>query len=471
MFRMGIQALSRLGSSLVPATGLPVAIDFGAGSLKVLQLGAGEPPSIAVAAALPTPPELIADPAGRLAWQLRELPGFMKQLPVRARRAICAIPSSQTFCKMIQVDPCPPTHSAAMVTSVVSGQLQCNPGALCCRHVVVRDPALAGGAGKQDVLALATSMQLVSQAMEGVKACRMELAGVFPEPMALIRAFDHISARADDAAITSLYLDIGVSGTRLVIAHGRELVFAKTISIGGRSLDQLVAKQGRYTMDEAHSARLALSSLTRQAPGRPAGRDGGGTGIPMLDAAVAASKTATRPDGAGPDGGPAIDRRGQAEVAAPAVPAGCLSLDSGQIDPDAPRIDLAEPLDALTEEIGLCLRYYEGLFPGRRVNRAIFVGGESRQLPLCQHVARALRLPASVADPLARFSRGGDKGPRGSGGGVVVPDSTVDGKPVSKTAPSAPGRGSAPFTLNVDLNQPQPGWALAVGLAMSPPDV
>ena len=101
-----------------------------------------------------------------------------------------------------------------------------------------------------------------------------------------------------------------------------------------------------------------------------------------------------------------------------------------------PRVDLREPLETLTDEISMCLRYYDGLFPGRRVSRAIFVGGETRHTALCQHVAKALRLPAHVADPLARLARGG-------------------GEPL----------------LNVALNQPQPGWAVAMGLCLSPTDL
>ncbi|MBL8990600.1 MAG: hypothetical protein JNJ48_03365, partial [Phycisphaerae bacterium] len=120
-----------------------------------------------------------------------------------------------------------------------------------------------------------------------------------------------------------------------------------------------------------------------------------------------------------------------------AAPAGCDAVPGaaaeGEIDP---RVDLREPLETLTDEISMCLRYYDGLFPGRRVTRAIFVGGEARHTALCQHVARALRLPAHVADPLARLARGG----------------------------------AEPLT-NVALNQPQPGWAVAVGLCLSPTDL
>jgi Tfp pilus assembly PilM family ATPase len=84
----------------------------------------------------------------------------------------------------------------------------------------------------------------------------------------------------------------------------------------------------------------------------------------------------------------------------------------------------------------LSLRYHESLFPGRKIERVIFLGGESKSRSLCQNVARVLKLPAQLADPLARVGRSGNE-------------------PV----------------VGVDLKQPQPGWAVALGLALSPTDL
>jgi Tfp pilus assembly PilM family ATPase len=101
-----------------------------------------------------------------------------------------------------------------------------------------------------------------------------------------------------------------------------------------------------------------------------------------------------------------------------------------------PKIDLTEMVESLTDEIAGCLRYHESAFPDRRVTRAIFMGGESRHLGLAQHIARTLRLPAQVADPMASVGRTGKE--------------------------ETPG---------VDFRQQQPGWAMVLGLCMSPTDL
>jgi Tfp pilus assembly PilM family ATPase len=103
---------------------------------------------------------------------------------------------------------------------------------------------------------------------------------------------------------------------------------------------------------------------------------------------------------------------------------------------EPPKADLTEPLEILTDEIAMCLRYHEGVFPGRRVDRAIFFGGEARHLGLCQHIARTLRLPAQVADPMAGVARSGQE--------------------------STPG---------VDFRNTQPGWAMTMGLCLCQTDL
>ncbi len=88
------------------------------------------------------------------------------------------------------------------------------------------------------------------------------------------------------------------------------------------------------------------------------------------------------------------------------------------------------PLDALAAEMTQCMRYYESVFHGRRVDRAIFVGGLAYDKRLCQSLARRLDLPAQIGDPLVRVK-------------------------------SASGLETA-----IDRAGPQPGWAVAVGLSL-----
>jgi hypothetical protein len=95
--------------------------------------------------------------------------------------------------------------------------------------------------------------------------------------------------------------------------------------------------------------------------------------------------------------------------------------------------DPSETLDCLLDELQLCIRYHQGVFPSRPIEKLVFLGGESLHVSTCQRIARTLRIGAQLGDPLARLMR------------------------------MNPDKGSA----GLDLRRPQPGWAVPLGLCLS----
>jgi hypothetical protein len=62
------------------------------------------------------------------------------------------------------------------------------------------------------------------------------------------------------------------------------------------------------------------------------------------------------------------------------------------------------------------------------------VGGEARQRSLCQHIARELGIGAQLGDPLVRMGR--------------ISEISIES--------------------GIDRRQPQPSWAIALGLSLGP---
>jgi hypothetical protein len=93
-----------------------------------------------------------------------------------------------------------------------------------------------------------------------------------------------------------------------------------------------------------------------------------------------------------------------------------------------------ETFDCLVDELHLCIGYHAALFPNRPIDRLVFLGGASAHTELCRKIARMLRLPAQLGDPLARVAR------------------TRVGRP----------------PVGVDFRLPQPAWAVPLGLCRLP---
>ncbi|MCC6320687.1 MAG: pilus assembly protein PilM [Phycisphaerales bacterium] len=426
---------------------LPIAIDFGVSSLKILQLTAGDPPSLVAAACLPTPEDFLGDPAKRFEFQFKALPKLVRSVGFKGKRAMCAIPAAQMFCKHMQF-PRGGVGVAELVRQAVPEALGCAAEALIYRHVVVENPNGAAGpaAGKQEVICMAASRQFIGQMMDSIRDARLEPVGMHPECLTAVRAFEQIHRRENDASVATLYLDIAAGTTKAWVAHGHNLVFAKTIGVGGRDLDLAVARSLECDLTTARSRRLNAAVLVAEAvraQGVPGARAGAapippaaGCGMAMLAAALAkdATDAAPKPDAPADAAALAEDRRApRGGLTAPGLTMDLAGQNAAPVAP--PEFDVREPLEMLTDEIAGCLRYHQSLFGGRRIDRVIFMGGEARHRGLCQHIARRVKSPAHVADPLARMARTGKEPCHG-----------------------------------VDFGAMQPGWTTVFGLGLCPTD-
>lgn len=439
---MGFLSLGKVKSAAlqsIAGSTLPIAIDFGVGSLKLLQMAAGTqdlPPQLIAAAAIDTPEQLLNDHALRFQFQFQALPRMLKGAGFKGKRAVCGIPAGVTFVKHMQFPRNDNVDLADLVQTGVPAALGCAPEALILRHFAVdgaQTPGSgsggSGGGARQEVICMAAARDFVSKIMGAIRDCRLECVGIHPECIATVKAFEHINRRVADSHVATLYLDLAVGSTKVWIAHGSTLVFAKTVQVGGRDLDAAVARTLDIDQASARAKRLAASVLVAPAV-RPANSP-----APLGECSIAASArtadgTAIEPEGAST--ATAEERR--ASKVAPGLTPQLHEQPAAELAP--PEFDLGEHLETLTDEIAMCLRYYEAMFPGKRVDRAILFGGEARHRGLCQHIARKIRLPAHVADPLARMGRTGKESVRG-----------------------------------VDFTTPQPGWTIPFGLSLCPTDL
>jgi Tfp pilus assembly PilM family ATPase len=185
--------------------------------------------------------------------------------------------------------------------------------------------------------------------------------------------------------MTTLYVDMGWGSTKVAISHDAQIVFARCIQIGGQHLDKKMADRLGCDLASARAQRISEQVLATSTP--DAADDQGGSGGVATTEAVGGD-------------------------------------------------EVGEIARALAEELSMCVRYHASLFRGQKIDRVIFLGGEARNIALCQAVARELRLPAQLGDPLTRFG--------------------------CKRSLRTPG---------LSLGQPQPGWAVVCGLCTAPTDL
>jgi Tfp pilus assembly PilM family ATPase len=394
----------------------PIAVDFGESSLKLLQIVPGEPPTLAAAACVPTPDELRDDIHARLEFQFGELSRLMRTGGFKGKRAVCAIPASQTFCKHLQLGRATESERETVIQRLLGEELGRDPHTLVYRSYDVRG-AVGAGAARNEVVVMAACRGLVGKLMHGLRSAKLDAVGMHNEWSAVLRAFERMHRRDDDADKSTLYMDVGSAGARVSVAHGRNLVFARSLEVGGRLFDEGYASY--YSLDKKVGRVERLRLVKPPAFVQARANEPVHAGAPeMIPAGSSAQQTQAWEN----------DRR--RDRAATGL-SHAIEASAREVDPG-----LRDSYEILADEISMCVRYHEALFGPRRLNGAVFFGGEAKDGTLCHRVARMLRVPTQIADPFSCLVRGKD----------------------AKVTGFEPG-------------EPQPAWVLPLGLCESPTEL
>jgi Tfp pilus assembly PilM family ATPase len=348
----------------------PIAIDFGSASVKLLQISAGERPGLVAAAEVPVPDAIRSDADKVHEFYCEWLPKIMRKSPFKGRRAVIALPSAQTFIQHMQLSE----SEGVSLDDAIKIQLQTQMG-VAPSGVVVRSievcPVHRNGQVRTEMICFAIAKDTVMKYVQLLRRCKLEVVGVHTDTLATVRAFDHLHRRTEDTQNTTLYVDLGWGGTRVAITHGRQLVFSRYISVGGKHFDQQIAAALHCDMASARAHRLSMmaSGLPAQAAQTPSQE-----GMTMLNAGMAKEGgTQAAPRAAAV----AEDRRTGA-----LPPALSQTFTPVEASRKAANVDLSELLDTITDELSMCFRYHQGLFTERRLERAIFVAA-NRVKPGC----------------------------------------------------------------------------------------
>ncbi len=376
-----------MGFGMFSAHISPIAIDFGSSLVKMLQIEPGEPPSLAAALGFRMPAEIRLDKDRQLAFLQTQLPRMLRKGKFRGKRVVCSVPSTETIVQHMQISPIDGVERDDLIKSQLQTQLGGSAHGMVIRSFDVTK-IRRDGATLLEVICVAMNRETVMGYVELLGKCKLDVVGVHSEMNAMVQAFEYLTAQRGGADRTTLYVDIGWGSTKVAISHGGDLAFARCIQIGGRNLDERLAEQLGCDVASAQAQRISEQVLAA----------------------------------AGPSKSPEAQSSG--------------ATSTGVISEDAADSALSEVTDTLADELSMCLRYHQSLFRKRKIDRMVFLGGEARETGLCQHVARALRLPAQLGDPLTRLQC----------------------------------RRSL-RTSGLALGQPQPGWAVACGLCTLPTDL
>lgn len=408
----------------------PIGIDFGTDSVKLIQMTYGEPSRLNAIAGVDIPIDARKDPDARQAFLTQAIREMLREGKFKGKQAVGSIPASQTYVLHVRIPKGNDDFVKSQLEATLRTRLPIDPARMVVRHYPVCEVTVDGQV-RQEMLCMAATRETVMRHVQAMDRAGLEVVGMHCEPLALIQSFKHLFRRNGDDERVTFYIDIGSGMTKATITHGTDIVFAKNIQVAGEHFTRQLAKQQGVDFSVARMLRIQQAinqsqdtptpTPTHTQPQQDSSERRTGNLAPGMAPISENDNPTTSPDSQNYDPTAAFAESSNNELHRTPQANTAVAQPSLQ----------NELLESLIDDLQMCTGYHNSLFPGKQIEKIVFVGGESSHLEICKEISGALRLPAQLGNPLARLVPAGDT-----------------------------------QVIGIDLNNSQPGWAVPMGLCL-----
>ncbi|MGA2499797.1 MAG: pilus assembly protein PilM, partial [Tepidisphaeraceae bacterium] len=238
----------------------PIGVDFGSDTVKLAQVAPADNDwKLIAAASVDVPPHVRHDMPAKMAFLAQSVRELVSQGGFIGRDAVISLPAASMYIQHLRL---PKTDDQTLKKSIpweVRGKLPLDPGTAVLRYHVAGE-VFQDQEPKQEVIVMAASRDVVSGYLNMAARARLDVIGMSVEPRAIVDCFGHVYRRKADAEATNCFIDIGFSSTRVVIACGAHILFARSIPIGGDHLSRAVATTLKIDIEQARRARWQLAA-------------------------------------------------------------------------------------------------------------------------------------------------------------------------------------------------------------------
>ena len=326
-----------LGGRFLSSIGL-VGIDIGARAIKLLQLREHSRGLRVVGAGRVDVHETGSDGAGTLVEQLR---GAFAAGGFTGRRCVVCLPRNEIRVQSVRMPRMPDEELRQAAVWEASQRFGFDRSAM--EVDVIRTGAeLQGAENREEILLIAAPHESINAWLQPVMAAGLRPVALETHFTALARMFTGMDPVNSAQKRVRVVVDVGASGSTVMITRDRHIAFCKSIDIGGDQFDRAVADHLQ------------------------------------IDTAVARELRASRMAAAtGQDVAPALN------------------------DPSIQRAeyDAVRPLlGNFAKEVVLCLRYYGVTFRGHPPEQLILTGGDCLEPRLGETLADQCQIPVTYDD-------------------------------------------------------------------------
>jgi type IV pilus assembly protein PilM len=265
----------------------------------------------------------------------------LRSTQFKGRDVVLSLNAQRLFIQNVRLPRLPDDEMLKVVRWEAEERLPEDFGDAEVRHLVagdVRSPTAAGEGSevRREVILLACRRKELHELVDLLESLRLRPIAIDVPACALARTSQTFLRRRADEQTSFLFIDMGAGASTAVVTRGSEILLIKPLPIGGLSMDKLVARKLKLTLEDGAQAR------------RQWGDGDSSTIDPELARAV-----------------------GEA---------------------------VRSELEALAGELLMCIRYHAVTFRGNRIAKAIIMGGEGNS-QFAEQLATRIDTPCDLGDP------------------------------------------------------------------------
>ncbi|NLS94381.1 MAG: pilus assembly protein PilM [Planctomycetaceae bacterium] len=313
----------------------PIGIDIGSRSVKLMQFDR-EGCRVREAARWDLPAGRPTDVEERDAQVVQAIQRAREGRNFRGREAVFCLRAGDLFVQNLRVPKAEGAELARLVHGEAAGRMPF-PGEEAELRFLEAADVRHGDAVRREVIVMACHRPAVTRILAIAGQLGLTPTAIDIEPSALLRCYGRQFRRAEDHERRIVLVNVGASNTVVLIAQGQAPMFVKYLDVGGRHLDEAVARNLRMSLADATALR----------------RHNGDRRADQRDEEITG---------------------GISESIRPV-------------------------LERLVNELGMCVRYHSVTFRGQSISKVILGGGEACET-VAEWIAERLDLPCELGEPL-----------------------------------------------------------------------
>ena len=237
---------------------LPIGLDIGHNSIKMIQLAVNEGHiSILAADKVHIDAGINGDGEERRSFVISAIKQMLAEGNFRGRNVVSCLPNGRLKITSLRLAEAETQEIEQVLRKEVGQRFGLDPDKDTINYVLAGN-VRQGDEIKNELILFAADDETIKNHIGMLEEAQLRPVAIDTIPCALFRSFERSLRRQEDREHTVVFVDVGSRFTTVVFGRGGEISFVKQIPIGGEKFNREIAAKLGISINEAETLRGKL---------------------------------------------------------------------------------------------------------------------------------------------------------------------------------------------------------------------